>query len=131
MKKLASIILLATFAFSSLGFAQEEARAVWQVTHFDITATPQPAERSLSAVAVLSARNVGKAAGTTFTFRINSKASVKSVAVGGATANFRTVAETRGNLQRITVTLPGSVAPDGITNVSISYTLRLGNRAGR
>ena len=103
---------------------------MWQVTHFDITATPQPAERSLSAVAVLSARNVGKAAGTTFTFRINSKASVKSVAVGGATANFRTVAETRGNLQRITVTLPGSVAPDGTTNVSISYTLPVESNTG-
>ncbi len=130
MKKLVVIIVLNTFAFSSTAASQEEARAVWQITHFDITATPQPAERALSAVAVLVARNVGKGAGTSFTFRINTKASVKSVTVGGATANFRTVAETRGNLQRVTVTLPGSVAPDGSTSVSISYSLPVENNTG-
>jgi tetratricopeptide (TPR) repeat protein len=130
MKTLAVIILLSTFVLSSPSSAQEEARAVWQVTHFDITATPQPAERALSAVAVLAARNVGKGAGTSFTFRINTKASVKSVAVGGADANFRTVAEARGNLQRVTVTLPTPVAPDGSTNVSVSYSLPVENNTG-
>jgi tetratricopeptide repeat protein len=130
MKKLVVIILLNTFVFSATAAAQEEARAVWQVTQFDITATPLPAERALSAVAILAARNVGKGAGTSFTFRINNKAGVKSVAVGGATANFRTVAEARGNLQRITVTLPNSVAPEGSTNVSISYSLPVENNTG-
>ncbi|CAN5427395.1 hypothetical protein BH20ACI3_BH20ACI3_29810 [soil metagenome] len=129
MEKLIVIFVLSAFAFSSAA-AQEEARAVWQVTHFDITATPQPAERALSAVAVLAARNVGKGAGTSFTFRINNKASFKSVAVGGATANFRTVAEARGNLQRVTVTLPSPVAPDGSTNVSVSYSLPIENNTG-
>ena len=130
MKKLVSIILFATCVFSSLGSAQEEARAIWQVTHFDITATPQPAERALNAVAVLAARNVGKGAGTSFTFRINTKAGVKTVTVAGANANFRTVAETRGNLQRVTVTLPGPVAPDGTTNVNISYSLPVESNTG-
>ena len=130
MKKLVVIIVLNAFAFSATVTAQEEARAIWQVTNFDITATPQPAERALSAVAVLSARNVGKGAGTSFTFRINTKATVKSVAVGGATANFRTVAEARGNLQRVTVTLPTSVAPDGTTNVSVTYSLPVENNTG-
>lgn len=130
MKKLVSIILFATCAFSSVGSAQEEARAIWQVTHFDITATPQPAERALNAVAVLAARNVGKGAGTSFTFRINTRASVKTVTVAGATANFRTVAETRGNLQRVTVTLPGSVAPDGTSNVTISYSFPVESNTG-
>ncbi|MBA3357106.1 MAG: hypothetical protein H0U18_14435 [Pyrinomonadaceae bacterium] len=130
MKKLVLVIVLNAFAFSSTVAAQEEARAVWQVTHFDITATPQPAERSLSAVAVLAAKNVGKGAGTSFTFRISTKASVKSVAVGGATANFRTVAEARGNLQRVTVTLPNSVAAEGSINVSISYSLPVENNTG-
>jgi hypothetical protein len=130
MKKLVAIIVLSLIAFSLNTAAQEDARVIWQVTHFDITATPQPAERALSAVAVLAARNVGKGAGSSFTFRINTKASVKSVAVGGAPANFRTVAETRGNLQRVTITLPSSVAPDGTTNVSISYSLPVENNTG-
>jgi Tetratricopeptide repeat len=130
MKKLVLTAFLSAFAFWSPSPAQEEARAVWQVTHFDITATPQSAERALNVVAVLSGRNVGKAAGTSFTFRINTKASVKSVAVGGATANFRTVAEARGNLQRVTVTLPGSVAPDGTTTVNIAYSLPVESNTG-
>jgi hypothetical protein len=130
MRKLVAIIVLNIIVFSISGGAQEEARASWQVTHFDITATPQPAERALSAVAVLAARNVGKGAGTSFTFRINTRASVKSVAVGGATANFRAVPEARGNLQRVTVTLPSSVAPDGSANVSISYNLPVENNTG-
>ncbi len=73
---------------------------------------------------------LAKGAGTSFTFRINTKASVKTVTVGGATANFRTVAEARGNLQRVTVTLPGSVAPDGSTNVTISYSLPVESNTG-
>lgn len=130
MKKLIVTILFSTLVCLSTASAQEEARVIWQVTHFDITATPQPLERALSAVAVLAARNVGKGTGTSFTFRMNTKASVKSVTVGGATANFRTVAETRGNLQRVTVTLPGSVAPDGSTNLSITYSLPVENNTG-
>ncbi len=130
MKKLVGIIVLSLITCSLKTAAQEEARVIWQVTHFDITATPQPLERALSAVAVIGARNVGKGTGTSFTFRMNTRASVKSVTVGGATANFRTAAETRGNLQRVTVTLPGSVAPDGSTNVSITYSLQLENNTG-
>ena len=130
MKTFVAIIVLNVIVLSATSAAQEEARALWQITHFDITATPLPAERALSAIAVLAARNVGKGAGTSFTFRINTKASVKSVTVAGATANFRSVAETRGNLQRVTVTLPSSVAPDGSTNVSISYSLPVENNTG-
>ncbi|MDQ3666023.1 MAG: tetratricopeptide repeat protein [Acidobacteriota bacterium] len=130
MKKLVVILLLSTFVFWSPAPAQEEGSAVWQVTHFDITATPQPADRALSAVANLAARNVGNGAGTSFTFRINNKAGVKLVTVGGATANFRAVAEARGNLQRVTVTLPNSVAPGGSTNLSISYSLSVENNTG-
>jgi tetratricopeptide (TPR) repeat protein len=130
MKKLVTIVVLSVVSYSSICTGQDEARVVWQVTNFDITATPQPAERALNAIAVLAARNVGKGAGASFTFRINTKASIKSVTVGGATANFRTVAETRGNLQRVTVTLPNSAAPDGSTNLSISYSLPVENNTG-
>jgi hypothetical protein len=90
-----TIVLLLTslFMFSSVIVAQEEARAAWQVTNFDITANVQPAERTLAAVAILTATNVGKGTGSSFTFRITNKVAVKSVTVGGANAGFRTVPE--------------------------------------
>src|ERR1044071_1688668 len=104
---LRTILLL---VFSSAAAAQEEARAAWQITRFDINANPQPAQRLLAATAQLNATNVGRGTGSSFTFRINSKAVIKSATVGGASANFRSVAETYGNLQRVTVTLPAAIA---------------------
>ena len=64
--------------------AQEEARAAWQVTNFDVTANVQQAERVLSTVAVLSATNVGRGAGLSFTFRINAKASHQNASMSAA-----------------------------------------------
>src|SRR6266498_48149 len=127
---LASLFLLVVFLLPSSELAQEEARAAWQVTNFDITANAQQVERSLNSVAVLSARNVGRGAGSTFTFRISSKASIKSVAVGGASATYRTVPETRGNLQRVTVTLGSSVAPGGLLNLSVTYAIAVESNSG-
>src|SRR6185503_20078655 len=89
--KIICAILTTLFLFSSTTPAQEEARAAWQVTNFDITANIQLAERTLNTVAILSAGNVGRGTGSSFTFRITTKASVKAVTVGGATANFRSV----------------------------------------
>jgi Tfp pilus assembly protein PilF len=110
--------------------AQEEARAAWQITNFEITANVQQAERTLNAVAVLTARNVGRGPGTNFTFRLNSKASIKSVTVEGANATFRSVAETRGNMQRLTTSLPTPVAPNATLNLSISYILPIESNSG-
>ncbi len=72
-------------------------------------------------VAVLNATNVGRGTGSTFTFRINNKAVIKSVTVGGATATFRSVPETYGNLHRMSVTLVNTVAAGG--SVSPEYHL--------
>ena len=116
-------VLISLFLFYSTASAQEEARAVWQITNFDITANIQQAERTLNAVAVLSATNVGRGVGSSFTFRINPKATIKGVTVVGANANFRTVPETQGNVQRVTVTLASNVAANGNLVVSISYSL--------
>jgi tetratricopeptide (TPR) repeat protein len=125
MTRILTVILIALspFLFSSTATAQEEARAVWQITNFDITANIQQAERNLSVVAVLSATNVGRGVGSSFTFRINPKASIKAVTIGGTNANFRTVPESQGNVQRVTVTLPNSVAANGALVVNISYNL--------
>src|SRR5688572_10716769 len=126
----ASLATLAILLFSSTVPAQEEARAAWQITNFDINANVQQPERALSAVAILSATNVGRGAGLSFTFRINSKATVKAVTVGGANANFRTVPESYGNIQRVTVTLPSSVAPNGSVVLNISYSLPVESNTG-
>lgn len=120
----------AVFLFAFPVASQEEARAAWQVTNFDITANVQQAERLLNAVAVITARNVGKGAGVSFTFRLNSKASVKTVSVNNASTTLRTVAESRGNLQRVTVALPGSVAPNAALTVSINYSLPVESNTG-
>lgn len=122
---LLSFLLLPTFVP-----AQEEARAAWQITHFDVNANVQQAERALAAAANLTATNVGRGAGTSFTFRINNKAVIKGVTLGGATANFRTVPETSGNLQRVTVTLPSSIASGGTVVLNINYRLPVESNTG-
>jgi hypothetical protein len=128
--KIIAFLFVSLFLFSTIAPAQEEARAAWQITSFDITANLQQAERTLSAVAILSATNVGRGTGSSFTFRIANKASIKGVTVGGATANFRTVPETYGNLQRITVTLPNSIAAGGPLVLNVSYNLPVESNTG-
>ncbi|HEV7746289.1 MAG TPA: tetratricopeptide repeat protein [Pyrinomonadaceae bacterium] len=128
--KIIGVILTILFVLSSVSTAQEEARAAWQVTNFDITANIQQAERTLSATAVLSASNVGRGTGASFTFRLATKAAVKSVTVAGATANFRAVPESYGNLQRITATLPTSVPAGGPLVITINYSLPVESNTG-
>jgi tetratricopeptide (TPR) repeat protein len=125
-----SLTLIALTLFPTVAPAQDEARAAWQITHFDITANIQQAERTLGVVAILSAANVGRGPGTSFTFRIANKASVKTVTIGGAAATFRNVPESYGNLQRCTVTLPSSVAPGGSLAVNVSYSLPVESNTG-
>ena len=129
MKIIASIFA-SLFLFSAIVPAQEEARAAWQITSFDITANIQQSERTLSAVAILSATNVGRGTGSSFTFRIANKASIKGVTMGGATANFRTIPETYGNLQRVTVTLPNSIAAGGPLVLNVTYNLAVESNTG-
>lgn len=128
--KIIAFLFVSLFLFSAIAPAQEEARAAWQITSFDITASIQQVERTLSAVAILSATNVGRGTGSSFTFRIANKASIKGVTVGGATANFRTVPETYGNLQRITVTLPNSIAASGSLVLNVTYNLPVESDTG-
>ena len=128
--KIIGVLLMALFLLSSVTRAQEEARAAWQITNFDITANVQQAERTLNAIAILSASNVGRGTGASFTFRISAKASIKSVTVSGATANFRAVPESYGNLQRITATLPISVPAGGSLVININYSLPVESNTG-
>src|SRR5262249_31624492 len=88
------------------------------------------AERALNARATISVRNVGGTAGTTLSLRINPKAEIKSVTVGGSTATYQSHPETRGNSQRVTITLP-SAAPSGQTvTATVEYRLPVGDNTG-
>ena len=120
------VFALASFFICSSGSAinaQEEVRAAWQVTSFDLNANVRQVERELTVVANLKARNVGNAPRSSFTFRLNPKATVRTVEVNGASANFRPMTETRGNLLRVTATLAGAVAPGATITVNIAYGL--------
>src|SRR5216684_2874942 len=110
--------------------AQDEPRAVWQVGKFDITVNNPGAERALNARAIVSVLNVGRGSGSSLTLRISSRAEIKSVNVGGATASYRATPETRGGAQRVTITLPASVAPNGTVAATVDYRLPVEENSG-
>lgn len=110
--------------------AQDESRAAWQGTSFDITVGISDAERVLNGRATVSVRNVGGAAGTTLSLRINPKAEIKSVTVGSATATYQSRPETRGNSQRVTITLSSAVPPNQSVTATVEYRLPVGDNTG-
>lgn len=109
---------------------QTPAPALWQVTLFDLNANVQQAERVLSVAATVHATNVGGSPSRTLTVRLNTKASVKSVAAAGAPTTFRPGAETRGDLQRIEIALPSPATPGTATSVTVNYTLPVESNTG-
>jgi tetratricopeptide (TPR) repeat protein len=121
-----------------LAHAQEEQSAAWQVTKFDITVNAAPNERAITAHALLTARNVGRGSGSTFSLRISPKAEIKSVTVNDATATFTSREENRtrqegvviATLQRITIRLASPVAPGASVTAAIDYRLPVGENSG-
>src|SRR5437016_14373951 len=99
-RRLALLVVIVIFAALLTVNAQDESRPVWQVANFEITVNNPGAERALNARAIVSVRNVGRGSGSSLTLRISSKAEIKSVNVGGATASYRVTPETRGGAQR-------------------------------
>ena len=126
------IILLLTLVLCLVAPADAQAPAtvVWQVTSVDLSVNVQQNERSLSNVATVSAVNVGSGSGRTLTVRLNSKASVKSAAVGSAATTFRQAAEPKGDLQRIEILLPASVGPNGNVTAALTYVLPVESNSG-
>ncbi|HEY6217995.1 MAG TPA: tetratricopeptide repeat protein [Pyrinomonadaceae bacterium] len=110
--------------------AQTPVNVIWQVTSYDINVNVQQNERLLSAVVALEATNVGNGPGRTLTLRLNAKASVKAVTIGGAAASFRPGTEPRGNLEKIEISLPASVAPNASVKASVTYTLPVESNSG-
>jgi TolA-binding protein len=131
-RTLLPLLIFVCFGCAGGAVAQEEARAAWQVTQFDITAdVPAPgAARTLAARATLTARNVGQGAGSTFTVRLNPAAEVKSVTVADAPARFVSRAEARTKLQQVTATLATPAAPGATLKVTYDYTLPLQANSG-
>ena len=110
--------------------AQAPATVIWQVNSFDVNANVLQTERLLNGVVTINATNVGSGSGRTLTLRLNSKASVKSVTVGGAAANYRPGQEPRGDLQRVEITLPAAVAPNGTVSATVTYSLPVESNSG-
>ena len=109
---------------------QAPATIIWQVTSFDISANVQQTERVLNAVATLTATNVGTAPGRTLTVRLTSKAIVKSATVNGGVASFRPAPEVRGDLQKVEISLPASVAPNASVSAAVTYVLPVESNTG-
>lgn len=137
MKLLRTFIILSLISTAPLARAQDEPRAAWQITKFDITASAPPTERALTARALLTVRNVGRGAGSTLSLRINQTAEIKSVSVNNAAATFRSAEEAFKRLdrnlltlQRFTITLPAPVAPNSSVNVAVDYRLPVAENSG-
>src|SRR5215212_2087250 len=124
------LLLTIIFCLSMQAGAQTTSSVIWQVTSFDVNANVQQNERTLSAVATINATNVGSGPGRTLTVRLHSKASVKSVTVGGAAASFRSGQEPRGDLQRVEITLPAAVAPNATVSATVTYVLPVESNSG-
>ncbi len=110
--------------------AQDEARAAWQATKFDITVSNPGVERALTARAVVTLRNVGRGPGTTLSLRINPKAEIKSVTIGSANATYQSRPETRGNAQRLTINLPSSIPANELVTATVDYRLPVAENTG-
>ena len=110
--------------------AQTEGTIIWQVTRFEVNANVNIADRTLTGTATVNALNVGTASGSTLTVRLASKASVKTVTVGGAVASFRNIAETKGDMQRVVITLPTAIGPNGNASVVVNYVLPVESNTG-
>jgi tetratricopeptide (TPR) repeat protein len=109
---------------------QDEARAAWQVTNFDLAVSSLSTERALNTHAVVSLRNVGRGAGSSVSLRLNAKAEIKAVSVGGVAAAYRATPEARGGALRISVTLPAGVAPKESVDVVVDYRLPVEENSG-
>src|SRR6266436_1481569 len=92
--------------------------------------TSRSTTRALNARAIVSVLNIGRGSGSSLTLRINSKAEIKSVSVGGASASYRLTPETRGGAQRVTIALPGAVAPNGTVAATVYYRLPVEETSG-
>src|SRR6266480_5633476 len=125
-----TLLLSSSFPILPNAKAQDEARAVWQITGFDIAANVLQSERALTAIATLTIKNVGRGPGSGITLRLNSKAKIKSVSANGATASFHSLADVRPGLLRLNITLPSPLAPNATVNLTVDYRIPVDRNTG-
>jgi hypothetical protein len=130
MRGWVSSFVIIFLLFGAKAFAQEEARAAWQIMRFEVAASVSAATRTLTVRTKLAARNVGQGVGRTFTVRLNFAAQVKSASVNGTSATFRSREEPRTKLQQTTVNLPSSVAPNQTVTLEIEHSLPVQRNTG-
>src|ERR1041385_1432254 len=100
--KLIRLLLLPIFVIPAafVGVAQDDTRAVatWQVQKYDIVANLPAADtdRSLTAKATLTVKNVSSAPASTLSLRISPNAEITTVTINGASADFTKREETVG-----------------------------------
>src|SRR5947209_12460555 len=126
------ILLLAPPAFVS---AQQpgEGTAAWQVLQSDISVTAGDTSgesRAVTARAVLTARNVGTAAGRTLTLRLNENAKVESASVGGQPARFTPGKDARVKAQTLQLQLPANIPPGSTITAAVQYSLPVTTNTG-
>lgn len=134
MKRLLAFNLLAFlvshFISFPIGNVQDEARPAWQVVGVEIAVKVLQTERALDATAILTFRNVGRAAGSSITLRINSRAKINSINANGTSATFRVRPDPRPTIQRLDITVPSAVAANSSVNLSIDYRLPVESNSG-
>jgi tetratricopeptide (TPR) repeat protein len=124
------LLILTLLYFVSATKAQEEARAAWQVTKFEVNGSISSVKSAstigtLSVTTTINARNVGQGSGQRFTVRLNPKAEIKAARVGSTAAEFTTRPEPKTDLQLVTITLPSTVEPNGSVIITIEHSLPL------
>src|SRR6266403_977694 len=102
-------------------FSQDEPRAAWQATRFDISADTTGTDRNLVVHATITLKNIGAGAGTTISLHLSPKAQVTAAHAGDTVLNAKASPEPRGNTQRISLKLPTSVAPAGTVSLTVDY----------
>jgi tetratricopeptide (TPR) repeat protein len=113
----------------SATYGQDEARAIWQVQRYDLNVSAPGTDRAVICHAVVTVKNNGKGSGATVTLRMTKLAEVTGVKVNDATADFRPGEEPRGNLQRLSVTVPSS-PPNTTLKVTVDYKLTVAANSG-
>ena len=130
------LFILSLGTFAHFVTAQDDARAVatWQVDKYDIAATLPSADsdRSLTARANLTIRNISSSPASTLSLRISPNATVSAVTINGTTADFTKREDPIGNigtLQRISIRVP-PVAPGTTLTAAVDYKLDVKDNAG-
>lgn len=135
-----TILLLAVISILAAHvFAQDETRpvsvaATWQVQKYDITVNLPAAEtdRTLTAKAALTVKNVSNSAAQALTLRIGSNAEVSAITVNGGSVDFTKREEKLDagkSLQRLATRIP-SVAPGASASVTVEYKLTVKDNSG-